>query len=97
MALRSRITSKGQTTIPIKVRNALGLKDGDEVGYVLTDNGVLMIPKTLSVDALADVLGPPPGGLSRIAADPKDAEDEDLLNAIDRAVEDITAVTRGDA
>ena len=88
MALHSRITSKGQTTIPIKVRKALGLKDGDEIGYILDENGARIVPKTLSADDLADVLGPPPNG--------KKPAGDDLIDAIDRAVEDLTTFDGGD-
>jgi len=84
MALHSKITSKGQTTIPIKVRKALGLKDGDEISYILTEKGAQIVPKTLSVDDLSDILGPPPNG--------KQYAGDQLLDAIDRAVEDLTSV-----
>ena len=88
MALHSKITSKGQTTIPIKVRKALGLKDGDEIGYILDEKGARIVPKTLSVDDLDGVLGPPPKG--------KAPAGDDLIDAIDRAVEDLTTFDNGD-
>jgi len=37
---RSRITSKGQTTVPKAVRSALGVESGDEVEFVVTEGGV---------------------------------------------------------
>ncbi len=37
MRLISRITSKGQITIPKAVRSALGLQDGDLVSFALDD------------------------------------------------------------
>jgi antitoxin PrlF len=37
MRLISRITSKGQITIPKAVRSALGLADGDLVSFALED------------------------------------------------------------
>ena len=33
------ITSKGQITIPVAVRNVLGLQPGDRIEFVETDNG----------------------------------------------------------
>ena len=38
MRLISRITSKGQITIPKAVRSALGLVDGDLVSFALEDD-----------------------------------------------------------
>jgi AbrB family looped-hinge helix DNA binding protein len=38
MRLISRITSKGQITIPKAVRAALGLRDGDLVSFALDDD-----------------------------------------------------------
>ena len=41
----SSITSKGQTTLPKSVREALGVAPGDRVRYVIFDNNeVRMIP-----------------------------------------------------
>lgn len=37
---RSKITSKGQTTIPVAVRRALGVNPGDEISFVVHDHGV---------------------------------------------------------
>ena len=40
----SSITVKGQTTLPKAVRDALAVKAGDKVRYVILDEGVLMMP-----------------------------------------------------
>ncbi len=42
MRLISRITSKGQITIPKAVRSALGLADGDLVAFVLEDDQAVL-------------------------------------------------------
>ncbi len=39
MALRAKITSKGQITIPKEVREALGAKEGDELVFEVEDGG----------------------------------------------------------
>ncbi|MFT4148590.1 MAG: type II toxin-antitoxin system PrlF family antitoxin [Paracoccaceae bacterium] len=39
----STVTVKGQTTLPRKVRIALGLIPGDRVGYLLLDGGEVRI------------------------------------------------------
>ncbi|MBX3499783.1 MAG: AbrB/MazE/SpoVT family DNA-binding domain-containing protein [Alphaproteobacteria bacterium] len=42
MRLISRITSKGQITIPKAVRSALGLQDGDLVSFALGDQQAVL-------------------------------------------------------
>ncbi|MEI6447210.1 MAG: AbrB/MazE/SpoVT family DNA-binding domain-containing protein [Actinomycetes bacterium] len=39
-----RVTSKGQVTIPIEVRNALGIKAGSEVEFKLDEGGARLLP-----------------------------------------------------
>jgi antitoxin PrlF len=40
--IKSRLTSKAQTTIPQPVRSALGLKAGDEVVYEIDGDRVVL-------------------------------------------------------
>lgn len=57
----SGITSKGQTTLPKAVRDALAVKAGDKVRYVIVDEGVLIMP-VRSINRLYGALpyhGPP--------------------------------------
>ena len=42
--LESTMNYRGQVTLPGGVRDALGLKAGDRVRYVVLDEGVLMMP-----------------------------------------------------
>jgi antitoxin PrlF len=35
--ITSKLTSKAQTTIPLPVRTALGVKEGDELAYVIEE------------------------------------------------------------
>lgn len=39
---QSTLTSKGQTTIPIEIRERLGLKPGDRIAYEERDGEVVM-------------------------------------------------------
>ena len=51
------ITSKGQVTIPKAVRDALGLKPGDRVAFLLQPDGrVLVEPETVDVRSLRGML-----------------------------------------
>lgn len=48
-AYRSRITSKGQITIPKSIRDLLKLLKGDEVILVPTEKGVILKRETASL------------------------------------------------
>ena len=54
----SRVTAKGQTTLPREVRAALGLAAGDRVRYVILD-GEVRIVKAHSVRDLRGLLARP--------------------------------------
>ena len=58
----SKVTSKGQTTIPVEVRKYLGLKPGDRVSYTMSDGKVELSVRNLRAIDLAGMLGPPPSG-----------------------------------
>ena len=44
MARSSTISSKGQITVPLEVRNRLGLKTGDRVEFVMDDGRTTLRP-----------------------------------------------------
>ena len=52
----STVTVKGQTTLPREVREALGLKPGDRIRYLVLDDGQVRILKPRSVMSLAGML-----------------------------------------
>ena len=58
MTIRSKITAKGQTTIPVEIREALGLKQGDHVTYTM-EGKTVRIGKTRSAMELAGILHDP--------------------------------------
>ncbi|MFH1996962.1 MAG: AbrB/MazE/SpoVT family DNA-binding domain-containing protein [Candidatus Omnitrophota bacterium] len=45
----SRMTSKGQTTIPKEVRDILGLKDGSEIAFKPETGGFMLVRVTTTV------------------------------------------------
>lgn len=47
--LASRLTSKGQTTIPLKIRQALRLKEGDMVVFAL-EQGKVTLRRAEAID-----------------------------------------------
>jgi antitoxin PrlF len=57
MGAQSKLTSKGQTTIPKDIRDSLGLKSGDRITFTMMPDGtVQMRVKNKSAMALAGTL-----------------------------------------
>lgn len=53
----SAIQAKGQITIPASIRRRLGLKTGDFVTFVETDQGVLIRPQEVIAMGALDAIG----------------------------------------
>jgi antitoxin PrlF len=55
------VTSKGQVTIPVEVRNLLGLSTGDRIEFVLNEETgrYEVVPATRSVTALKGIIRKP--------------------------------------
>ena len=52
----SMVQEKGQVTIPIEIRRKLGLKKGDMVAFVETEDGVLLSPRgAVALDAIRKI------------------------------------------
>lgn len=47
----AKMTTKGQVTIPNRVRKMLQLKEGSSVAFGLTKEGILIVPCKVSVDS----------------------------------------------
>lgn len=43
----SRVQKKGQVTIPVEIRQKLGLAEGDLVAFVETEAGIVISPHTI--------------------------------------------------
>lgn len=59
MGIESKITSKGQTTIPAEIREFLALHPGDRIGYEIRDGRVEIVPKNRSALDFAGILHDP--------------------------------------
>ncbi len=53
----SRVQNKGQVTIPTEIRKKLGLKKGDLVAFVETEDGVLISPREVVAIKAMEKLG----------------------------------------
>jgi antitoxin PrlF len=54
------LTSKGQTTIPLKIRIYLGLHTGDKLNFLINKEGkVIITPLTLEATAIKGALRKP--------------------------------------
>lgn len=78
----SRISSKGQVTIPKPIREMLKLNEGDRVAF-LEEDGKVVITKA-SLIALRELQE----NISQ-AADEKGITEEDLLNDLERVREEM--------
>jgi antitoxin PrlF len=57
MGAQSKLTSKGQTTIPKDIRDSLGLKSGDRITFTMMPDGTVQLRvKNKSAMALAGSL-----------------------------------------
>ena len=48
-----KVTRRGQTTIPLKIRQKCGIKEGDKLLVEVTDKGILFKP----IPKLSDMAG----------------------------------------
>jgi antitoxin PrlF len=65
------VTSKGQVTVPLAVRNRLGLKEGDRLAFINKGGEIVLRPDRGSDNpfaAYAGALGTFPGGRHAINA-----------------------------
>jgi AbrB family looped-hinge helix DNA binding protein len=60
---KSRVTSKGQTTVPKDVRDALGVIDGTQLEWTIDGRSISVSAKTLNIADFAGFLGKPPSGV----------------------------------
>ena len=48
----STMTSKGQVTVPKAVRDALNLKDGDRLDFVVVDDTIVVVPRNRKIERM---------------------------------------------
>lgn len=54
--LSSSVTTKGQVTIPIELREKLGIKPGDRVGFVDEDGRIVLQRQETAIEAVFGVV-----------------------------------------
>ena len=87
MGYQSKITAKGQTTLPLEVREHLNVRPGVKVTYLIEGDGVRIVAKSRRAVDLAGILGPPPNGPATL---------EEIDEGIGKAVaEDDARIVRG--
>ena len=91
MALDAKVTSKGQITLPAKLRKELGLKPGDRVNFRRTKEGNYeLVAKTLTLEDIRGMikLDGPPRTIEQIVDDVQKARDlraEDMVRRMKTA------------
>jgi AbrB family looped-hinge helix DNA binding protein len=76
----STLSSKGQVTVPLEIRNRLGLSTGDRVDFVIEGDRTVIRPSRDNPDPFekqVGILGPFPGGEEGIKAWISDLRDDD--------------------
>jgi antitoxin PrlF len=56
MGIESKLTAKGQTTIPLEVREHLGIGPGDMVRYVIDGERVEVVPRNRPASSIFGLL-----------------------------------------
>jgi antitoxin PrlF len=85
MGQHSRLTTKGQTTIPAEVRAYLGLKPGDQIVYAMKDGKVELRARNIRASELIGILGPPPSG-EKLTVEEMDQAIMDAVAADDQRI-----------
>jgi AbrB family looped-hinge helix DNA binding protein len=83
--IQTILTRKGQTTIPIEIRRALGLKEGDHITFVI-EAGRVMVQRADNVVART-------AGACRSAQPALTAEE--LRDSAEKAIAEDTAARQG--
>jgi AbrB family looped-hinge helix DNA binding protein len=78
--LESKVFANGSTTLPKPVRDALGIKAGDRVRYVISEKGV----NVLRV----------PSGVNRVKAHSDAADLHDALDAAEKVMDENRTLLR---
>ncbi|MCJ9673408.1 AbrB/MazE/SpoVT family DNA-binding domain-containing protein [Neorhizobium sp. BETTINA12A] len=73
MGYGAKLTSKGQTTIPIEIRKYLNLSPGDQMDFIIENGEVKLRAKTRSVMEFAGILGHAPNGVHLTVEEMSDA------------------------
>ena len=84
MGIESKLTTKGQTTIPQEVREFLKVGAGDRLGYEFVDGKVVLVPKNRSALDFAGVLHEPDRAAVSIET-MNEALDEAVLDRFERS------------
>lgn len=61
ISYRSTVTSRGQTTVPKEIRDALNVGEGTELVWAVRDGAAVVEPKAGRLVDLAGILGNPLG------------------------------------
>ena len=57
--MTSKITSKGQVTLPKSVRERLGIEAGDRLEFIESEQGFLVVAATRDIRTLKGIVGRP--------------------------------------
>jgi len=91
MSISAKLTSKGQITLPIELRRALGVKPGDRISFRKTDQGNYeLVAKSKTLAELHGIIpyDGPPRSIGQILEDIEEAQrhvGEDVVRSLKSA------------
>lgn len=88
MGHQSKLTAKGQTTIPLAVRRYLKLEPGDRMSFTVEDGKVVLRARNVRGADLAGILDPAPDGRSLTIREMDEALGIALAEDDERIVDD---------
>ena len=87
----SRVTSKGQVTIPVEMRRKLGIKEGDKVVFIEDAVGNIVVANAAMV-ALKEIQGAFAGEAARLGLN----DEQDVVDMIKDVRREMWEERRGD-
>ncbi len=86
MGVSGRMSTKGQTTVPRKVREALGLSPDVVLDWQIKGDVAILRAKTKRIQDFAGMLGEPPKGKGLAVEDMDDAVAEAVSEEFERGL-----------
>jgi AbrB family looped-hinge helix DNA binding protein len=96
MEARARMTSKGQVTVPVEVRRALGVKEGDTLVFEVADSYATMRKRRSALEVAEEVRTRYLGGRAPRAVTNREAIEEHFASEDGSRAGDILYVSEGD-
>lgn len=96
MEARARMTSKGQVTVPVEVRRALGVEEGDTLVFEVAGSYATMRKRRPTLEVAEEVRARYLGGRAPRSITNREAIEEHFASDHESRVGDVLYVSQGD-